>query len=363
MKILNKKFKLILLTALTLLAALALAGCSKQEKSAMIVNDVAVPQGVLNYYINSGKDYLTSYGIDINDAETGGQYLSMIEEQGVDIVKEIAVVRSLAKENGLTADSAALDEALQAEKKYFNDDAAWQEWLETYQLTENDVKWILEYQLLSDELYNFVNQDLSMTDEEVAAIYNANPDNYDSYKFAHILITPEGEDEAAWTAALQTIQNIKTEIESGAATFEALAGQYNPDSTKATGGDLGQYVNPKASPYVPEFSEAAFALTEIGQVSEPVRTDFGYHLIKLLDKTTGVESARDQIIEQELGVQRSENFNNYLNEAIDNAVINKDYERQYAAANNGEPQNEKQENADLENNGADDNNAAPNGNQ
>ncbi len=93
------------------------------------------------------RDYLTSYGINIDDPETGGQYLSLIEEQGVDIVKEIAVVRSLAKEAGLTADETVLTENLQAEKNYFADDAAWQEWLTTYQLTENDVKWILEYQL------------------------------------------------------------------------------------------------------------------------------------------------------------------------------------------------------------------------
>lgn len=329
------KLKSALLAALILLTVLALTGCSGQkEKTAMVVNNIAVPQGVLNYYINYGKDYLTSYGINIEDPETGNQYLSLIEEQGVDIVKEIAVVRSLAKEAGLTADSTVLAENLQAEKNYFENDAAWQEWLTTYQLSENDVKWILEYQLLSEALYEHVNQDLTMTDEEVTAVYNANPENYDSFKFAHILITPEGTDEAAWAAAEQTAKDVLAQINAGETTFEEIAAQHNPDSTKATGGDLGQYVNKNASPYVPEFTEAAFALTEIGQISaEPVRTDFGFHLIKLLDKTTGWESAREDIIEQQLGVQRSENYNNYLNEAIANAVINEDYVRQYSIEN------------------------------
>lgn len=332
LKQIGAKSKLIMLAALILVTALSLTGCAnKQNKAAMVVNDVAVSQGVLNYYINSGKDYLTSYGINIEDAETGGQYLSLIEEQAVDIVKEIAVVRSLAEEAGLTLESGASDEALQAEKAYFADDAAWQEWLTTYQLTEADVKWILEYQLLSQALYEHVNQDLTMSDEEVTAIYNANPADYDTFKFAHILIAPDGTDEAAWAAALQTTNELLAQINSGETTFEEAATQHNPDSTKATGGDLGQYVNKNASPYVQEFSDAAFALTEIGQISaEPVKSDFGYHLIKLLDKTTGVESARETIIEQQLGEQRSENYNNYLNEAIANAVINKDYERQYA---------------------------------
>jgi len=333
----KNKNKLALLAVLALLAALTLAGCSgKKEPAAMIVNDVEIPQGVLNYYINYGKDYLTSYGIDINDPETGAQYLSLIEEQGVDIVKEIAVVRSLAQQAELTVDSAALAEALQAEKNYFNDDAAWQEWLTTYQLSEADVQWILEYQLLSEELYEYVNQDITMSDEEIAAVYAANPADYDSYKFAHILIVPDGEDDAAWAAAQQTAKDVLAEINNGSTTFEEVAAQHNPDSTKATGGDLGQYVTQSASPYVAEFSEAAFALTEIGQITaEPVRSSFGYHLIKLLDKTTGAESARDAIIEQELGLQRTENYNNYLNDAIANAVVNKDYVRQYAVVDDG----------------------------
>lgn len=98
--------------------ALTLSGCTgKAEKPAMVVNDVAVPQGVLNYYINYGKDYLASYGIDINDPETGAQYMSLIEEQGVDIVTEIAVVRALAKEAGLSVAPEQIAENLQTEKK------------------------------------------------------------------------------------------------------------------------------------------------------------------------------------------------------------------------------------------------------
>ena len=334
----GRKTATALCALLCLLLALTLAGCTgKTEKPAMVVNDVAVPQGVLNYYINYGKDYLASYGIDINDAETGAQYMSLIEEQGVDIVTEIAVVRSLAKEAGLTVAPEQVTENLQTEKSYFTDDAAWQEWLTTYQLTEDDVKWILEYQLLSDALFDYVNQDLTMTDEEVAAIYNAAPADYDTYRFGHILITPDGDDDAAWAAALQTANEALAKINDGSATFEELAAQYNPDSTQATGGDLGQYVSQNASPYVEEFSQAAFALNEIGQVSAaPVRSSFGYHLIKLLDKKSGLENARDAIIDAQLGEARTAKYNDYLNEAVANAVVSQEYQRQYVVENNAE---------------------------
>lgn len=327
-----KKFMTSLL--LLLAAALALSGCGAKAQVAMTVNGINVPQGVLNYYINYGKDYLASYGIDVNDTESGAQYMALIEEQGVDIVTEIAVVRSLAKEAGVTVEAAAVNESLAAEKGYFTDDAAWQEWLATYQISESDVKWILEYQLLADALYDHVNEGLTLTDEQVAEVYNAAPENYDAYKFAHILIVPEDPaDEASWEAARTTAEEALVAIVSGQKTFEELATEYNPDSTKATGGDLGQFATKVASPYVEEFTEAAFTLKEVGKVTvEPVRTDFGYHLIKLLDMQVGPEAAREAIIEEQLGEERYANYNARVNEALANVQITKEYERQYAVA-------------------------------
>lgn len=327
-----KKIFRILLAGTALMSALALGGCGGGNDTAMVINDVEVPQGVMNYYINYGKDYLTSYGIDVTDPEAGAQYLSLIEEQGVDIVTEIAVIRSMAAENGLTVDKAALAESLTTEKSYFESDQAWQDWLTEYQVTEDDVEWILEYQLLSEALYDSINSDLTLSDEEVAAIYNAAPADYDTFKYGHILISVADDgDEAAWDAALSTAQDAIHSITDGTAAFEDLAAQHNPDSTKATGGDLGQYITKNASPYVEEFTTAAFALTEIGEITtEPVRTSFGYHIIKLLDATTGADAARELIIEEKLGEERYNNYSAAVEEAMNNIEITKDYQRQYA---------------------------------
>ncbi len=326
-----KKIFRTLLAGAALMTTLALGGCGGADV-AMVVNDVEVPQGVMNYYINYGKDYLTSYGIDVTDPEEGAQYMSLIEEQGVDIVTEIAVIRSMAGERGLTVDQTALSDSLNAEKGYFEDDEAWQDWLTEYQITENDVEWILEYQLLAEALYTDVNKDLTLSDEEAAAIYNANPENYDTYKYGHILISvDDNADQAAWDAALTTAQSAIHSIQDGTATFEDLAKQYNPDSTQATGGDLGQYITKNASPYVDEFSTAAFTLTEIGQITtEPVKTPFGYHIIKLLDMTTGLEDAKAAIEEEKLGEERYANYSATVEEAMNNVEITKDYQRQYA---------------------------------
>ena len=77
---------------------------------------------------------------------------------------------------------------------------------------------------------------------------------------------------------LSLAQEIKTKIASGE-SFANLAKQHSIDSSKKRGGDLGFFGR---GVMVQEFEKAAFAL-EKGQVSDIVKTQFGYHIIKRLD--------------------------------------------------------------------------------
>ncbi len=85
----------------------------------------------------------------------------------------------------------------------------------------------------------------------------------------HILV----EDEA------QALE-IKKEIESNTLTFEEAAKKYSKCPSKASGGDLGYFGRRMM---VKEFEDAAFD-GEKGVVSNPVKTQFGWHLIKVIDK-------------------------------------------------------------------------------
>ncbi|MDE1766810.1 MAG: peptidylprolyl isomerase [Thaumarchaeota archaeon] len=73
-------------------------------------------------------------------------------------------------------------------------------------------------------------------------------------------------------------QEIKTKLSSGE-SFSKLAQQYSIDVSKKRGGDLGLFGR---GVMVKEFEKAAFAL-EKGQISDVVKTQFGYHIIKRLD--------------------------------------------------------------------------------
>ncbi len=63
-------------------------------------------------------------------------------------------------------------------------------------------------------------------------------------------------------------------------SFEEAASKYSNCPSKANGGDLGEFTRGKM---VPEFEETAFSMEE-GKVSKPVKTQFGYHIIKLVYK-------------------------------------------------------------------------------
>ncbi len=106
-------------------------------------------------------------------------------------------------------------------------------------------------------------------EEEVRAFYDENLDKFsqgEQVNASHILV--ESEEEAAKIAA---------DIARGELTFEEAAKKYSSCPSKDAGGNLGEFGRGQM---VPEFEEAAFSL-EVGVVSAPVKTQFGYHLVRV----------------------------------------------------------------------------------
>jgi len=106
------------------------------------------------------------------------------------------------------------------------------------------------------------------------------PSNEVERVFKDVAANAEGLDEAA---GLAKIESIKKEIDAGA-DFAELAKKHSDCPSKAKGGDLGEFDN---SRMVPEFGSVAFT-AEVGAVSSPVKTRFGWHLIKVTDKIPAI---------------------------------------------------------------------------
>lgn len=177
----------------------------------------------------------------------------------------------------------------------------------------------VEYVELSvDELASTV----SVTEEEILSAYEQNRDRFTTdpvRRASHILVevAPDAGEEAR-QEALNEANDILSRLRDGA-EFAELARQYSDDAGSASnGGDLGR-IEPGAM--VEPFQEALFALEEEGALSEPVKTRFGYHIIKLTEyqpaETKPLSEVREQLIERErteqaesLFLDRAETFRN-----------------------------------------------------
>lgn len=137
-------------------------------------------------------------------------------------------------------------------------------------------------------------KDIKVSDDELKEFFNTNKGKYskaESVGAKHILVKDE-----------EKIKEIAEELK-GDLTFEEAAKKYSTCPSKDRGGDLGTFEKGKM---VPAFESVAFNL-EIGEVSEPVKTQFGYHLIKTTEKVEASESSFEEVkdqITQELTIKK-----------------------------------------------------------
>jgi len=121
--------------------------------------------------------------------------------------------------------------------------------------------------------------DANISDQELQSYYLKNKEQFkqdEQIKARHILIKIDNfQDNASVEKALKKAEEIYKKAKSGA-KFEELAKQYSDDISKNNGGDLG-FV--KRGMMIKEFEDALFSLKE-GEISKPVKTSFGYHIIK-----------------------------------------------------------------------------------
>ena len=160
-----------------------------------------------------------------------------------------------------------------AEDKKLADDAAFKRKLE-----------FARQKLLMEALLNQVAKDAS-TDAAMRAVYDDAVTKIpaeEEVKAAHILIRATAGDDKASKAAEDKIKAVIARLNKGE-DFAKVAGEVTEDpSGKANGGDLGYFTKEQM---VPEFANVAFSLDK-GKISAPVKTQFGWHVIKVEDKRT-----------------------------------------------------------------------------
>lgn len=147
------------------------------------------------------------------------------------------------------------------------------------------------------------------TEDEVKKYYDDNMDKFqkgESVNASHILV--DSEDKA---------NEILAKINAGEISFEDAARENSSCPSKDNGGNLGEFTRGQM---VPEFDEAVFSM-EAGTVSAPVKTQFGYHLIKLISKSKASTYAFDEIKAQLTDMVNQEKKQNAFQSKINQLKI------------------------------------------
>ncbi len=156
-----------------------------------------------------------------------------------------------------------------------------------------------------------------VSDDTLRAYYNEHIDDYKVENRAHvehILFKTIGKTDAEIAEIHQKAEDVLKQAKHGV-NFEDLAKKYSEDDgTKPKGGDLGWIVDGQT---VPEFQQAAFSVPK-GSISDLVKTQYGFHIIKVLDRETAhtktFEEVRDSILQPVLEQKVSAEANDISNQ-------------------------------------------------
>lgn len=194
-------------------------------------------------------------GLDL-EGEEGRARLAQMRRQVLDSMIERALIEQAAAREGVTVSEKELETMIQESIEEGGGQTSFEEWLQTSGLIYEDFREGLRFQLLAQALFEWITASVPTTAEQVHA--------------RHILVGTEEEARA-----------VLTRLQAGE-DFANLASELSQDqNTKEGGGDLGFF--PRGQLISPEVEAVAFALSP-GQISEVVRSRFGYHIVQVLEK-------------------------------------------------------------------------------
>lgn len=217
------------------------------------------------------------------------------------------VLRQEAPSYGVTVTQRHVEAEIEKMRDMFQgDEERFEAALQTQHLTLDELAQYIRDRLLLDAMKAVVTRGAELGEDEVKAYYNDHKSDYtegEVRRARHILISPfataaGGKEvilptEADWETARAEAERVRSEILNGA-DFETAASKYSDDeSTAEDGGRLGEVARGQL---VPEFEKAVFSLKK-GDVSQPVRTQYGYHVIEVTDITPGKQLAYDEVKE------------------------------------------------------------------
>ncbi|TVM04301.1 MAG: hypothetical protein CV087_01300 [Candidatus Brocadia sp. WS118] len=220
--------------------------------------------------------------------------ITSMEQQITDQLVTQSLLRQFVVEKKLTVSSDVVDKEIAKMRDNIKNnpatkDRTLEQFLEFQGSNIDELKTAIN---MSAAIENYVSKGIDEKKLEDYFMKNIGNFNGETVTASHILVDTKGKKtQAEIDGARAKIESIKKELDEGA-DFAELAKKYSDCPTGKTGGELGSF--PRHGIMVEEFSKAAFA-TDVGKVSDPVKTEFGYHLIKVTAKTPPKDVSFSQV--------------------------------------------------------------------
>lgn len=267
------KLKKIIALLLVSVMIFSLSACGAKEADYIVkIGDTGITQDQLDKYTDI---YCYIQGVDLTsiNAET----LAYIKSMTLEDLISLKIVGIYYKNDDSVLPSTYKDSL----KKFIaqvNGDSAASAYMKKYKVTEDDLTEFYRDQNFSVPFFDKLKKDIpAVTDAEMQTYYKDHQDEFtaDEVTAQHILVADKA-----------LAEKILTQLKAGA-NFAEMAAKYSIDTTtKDKGGSLGTFGRGQM---VTEFEDAAFAL-KAGELSNVVKTKYGYHIILVTAKKQGLKT-------------------------------------------------------------------------
>lgn len=222
----------------------------------------------------------------------GSTEYEQLKGQAITFLVQQAEVESQAKKLGIDISDSKVNQEIERYKKQFygGSDARYEKAVKQQGLTDAQAREAIKQQLISQSLFKKVTGDVKVSNADITQYYNTHKTQYvqpETREVRHILVTKKA-----------LAESLYQQLKSGG-NFAKLAKQYSKDPGSAAQG--GKLTVSKGQT-VPQFDKTAFSL-KTGQISQPVHTQYGYHIIQALSavkaaSTTSLSKVQASIRQQ-----------------------------------------------------------------
>lgn len=296
----------VLLILLVLLAA-SFCGCAKKVAATVNGKEIYLSE------VEKELESLKAKHAELFKGAKGKEYEKTFKENILDSMIEKELVVQEAKKQGIKVSEKEVESRYNQMKKMFPSTKSFEEALKKAGLTPSKFKVRLREQILMDKIWTKVTKGIEVTEEEMAKYYEKNKDRFkepEKVKTRHIILGSEKE-----------AKDILKKLKDGG-DFAKLAKKYSMDTaTKDQGGSLDWMTREQLAP---EFADAAFRLNP-GEISEVVKTQYGFHIIKLEEKKTehqkSFEEAKEQVKQELLRERQTKKYQAWVKKLRKKAKI------------------------------------------